>query len=279
MDGGMLEHPATQENLALLRRRGAMIIGPEAGHLASGLEAPGRMTEPSVLLGHIRFLLTRVGSLQGCHVVVTAGGTRNRRPGPPSHQPLLRQQGYALAQAALDAGAEVTLISATTSLESPQGAKYLPVCTAAEMETAVLDACRKADALLMSAAVADFRPTQVASHKIKKVSVPPSLNLESTSDILLALSHQREQTNLPRVVIGFAAETDDLLANAAAKLKSKRLDLIVANDVSKPSSGFGVDMNQVTLLYPDGHSEPLPLMKKYEVADRVISEVARLLSK
>jgi phosphopantothenoylcysteine decarboxylase/phosphopantothenate--cysteine ligase len=238
------------------------------------------MTEPSVLLGHIRYLLTRVGPLLGCHVVVTAGGTQE--PVDPVRHLTNRssgKQGYALAQAALDAGAEVTLISATKSLESPQGARYLPVCTAAEMETAVLDACRKADALLMAAAVADFRPTQVASHKIKKVSVPPSLNLEPTSDVLLALSHQREQTNLPRVVIGFAAETYDLLTNAAAKLKSKRLDLIVANDVSKPSSGFGVDMNQVTLLYPDGHSEPLPLMKKYEVANRVISEVARLLSK
>jgi len=280
MDGAMFDHPATQESLSLLHQRGAMIIGPETGHLASGLEAPGRMTEPSVLLGHIRYLLTRMGPLQGCQVVVTAGGTQE--PVDPVRHLTNRssgKQGYALAQAALDAGAEVTLISATINLDVPQGVKYLPVCTAAEMETAVLDACRNAVALLMAAAVADFRPTQAASHKIKKVSAPPSLDLEPTSDILLALSRQREQTNLPRVVIGFAAETGDLLANAAAKLKSKRLDLIVANDVSKPSSGFGVDMNQVTLLYPDGHSEPLPLMKKNEVAERVISEVVRLLKR
>jgi phosphopantothenoylcysteine decarboxylase/phosphopantothenate--cysteine ligase len=278
MDGGMLDHPATRANLELLRQRGAMIIGPEVGHLASGLEALGRMTEPSVLLGHIRYLLTRHGSLQGRRVVVTAGGTQesidpvrlltNRSSG---------KQGYALAQAALDTGAEVTLISTPLSLTVPQGVNLVQVVSASEMESAVLKACASADALLMAAAIADYRPTRMATQKIKKGSGVPTLELEATADILLALSKQRLQSGNPRVVVGFAAETQDLLANAQSKLKSKHLDLIVANDVSHPDSGFGVDTNQVTLLYPDGRSTPLPLLTKSEVAEKVIAEVVKLL--
>ncbi len=278
MDAGMLDHPATQENLETLRQRGAVIIGPEVGHLASGLEALGRMTEPNVLLGHIRYLLTRHGPLQGRRVVVTAGGTQesidpvrlltNRSSG---------KQGYALAQAALDAGAQVMLISTPVSLEAPQGAELIQVTSALEMESAVLNACQQADVLLMAAAVADFKPTQTAGQKIKKASGVPVLELEPTSDILSALAKQRSQLNFPRVVVGFAAETQDLLSNAKAKLKSKGLDLIVANDVSGSSSGFSVDTNQVTLLYPDGKSIPLPLMTKTEVAGKIIAEVIKLL--
>jgi len=278
MDGGMLNHPATQENQELLRQRGAIIIGPEVGHLASGLEARGRMTEPAIILGHIRYLLTRRGPLQGRRVVVTAGGTQesidpvrfitNRSSG---------KQGYALAQAAVDEGAEVTLISTPVSLELPPGVDLIQVTTAAEMESAVLKACTKADALLMAAAVSDFRPTQIVGHKIKKTSEIPIIELERTSDILLSLSKQRLQSGTPKVVVGFAAETQNLLANAEAKLKSKHLDLIVANDVSSPESGFGVDTNQVTLLLSDGRTFPLPLLAKSEVAERVIAEVIKLL--
>jgi len=278
MDAGMLDHPATVENLETLRQRGAVIIGPEVGHLASGLEALGRMTEPNVLLGHIRYLLTRQGPLQGCRVVVTAGGTQeaidpvrvltNRSSG---------KQGYALAQAALDAGAQVTLISTPVSLAAPQGVELIQVTSAAEMESDVLIACMQADVLLMAAAVADFKPARSASQKIKKASSVPVLELEPTADILSALSKQRLHSKNPKVVVGFAAETQDLLANAEAKLKSKHLDLIVANDVSSRSSGFSVDSNQVTLLYPDGRSIPLPLMTKSEVAEKVIAEVAKIL--
>ncbi len=278
MDAGMLDHPATQENLETLHQRGAVIIGPEVGHLASGLEALGRMTEPNVLLGHIRYLLTRLGPLQGCRVVVTAGGTQeaidpvrvltNRSSG---------KQGYALSQAALDAGAQVLLISTPVSLTAPQGVELIKVTSASEMESAVLRACLQADVLLMAAAVADFKPARSASQKIKKASGVPVLELESTSDILSALSKQRLQSKNPRVVVGFAAETQDLLANAEAKLKSKHLDLIVANDVSRRTSGFSVDTNQVTLLYLDGQSIPLPLMTKSEVAEKVIAEVVKIL--
>jgi phosphopantothenoylcysteine decarboxylase/phosphopantothenate--cysteine ligase len=278
MDAGMLSHPSTQKNLETLRQRGATIIGPEVGHLASGLEARGRMSEPAVLLGHIRYLLTRHGPLQGRRVVVSAGGTQepidpvrfitNRSSG---------KQGYALAQAALDAGAEVTLVSTPVALEAPQGANLVKVNTAAEMEAAILETCAQADALLMAAAVADFRPIQAAGQKIKKIAGLPSIELETTSDILAAISRSRQQTGNPRIVVGFAAESQDIVANATDKLKSKHLDLMVANDISQAGSGFGVDTNQVTLLYPDGQSMPLPMMPKAEVAERVITELVKLL--
>jgi len=280
MDGGMLNHPATHENLELLRQRGALIIGPEVGHLASGLEARGRMTEPTILLGHIRYLLTRRGPLQGHRVVVTAGGTQesidpvrlisNRSSG---------KQGYALAQAALDKGAEVTLISAPVSLQAPAGVTQIQVNSAAEMESAVLKACQDADVLLMAAAVADFRPVQVATQKIKKHTRLSSLDLEPTTDILSAVAEKRLQTNHPAIVVGFAAETQDVLTNAELKRKSKHLDLIVANDVSTPGSGFGADFNQVTFIQSDGQIVPQPLLSKEEVADRVIDEVIFLHKK
>ena len=278
MDGGMLNHPSTQENLEILRQRGAVIIGPELGHLASGMEARGRMTEPAVLLGHIRYLLTRHGSLQGHRVVVTAGGTQEAID--PVRQITNRssgKQGYALAQAALDAGAEVTLISTPVSLAPPQGANLVQVVSAAEMQEAVVTASAQADVLLMAAAVADFKPVQAAGQKIKKVSGLPSVELVPTNDILVAVSNHRQQSGNPRVMVGFAAESQDLLRNAADKLKSKHLDLMVANDISQAGSGFSVDTNQVTLLYPDGQSTPLPLMSKEEVADRVIAAVIKLL--
>jgi phosphopantothenoylcysteine decarboxylase/phosphopantothenate--cysteine ligase len=278
MDGDMLDHPSTQENLEILRQRGAIIIGPEVGHLASGMQARGRMTEPAVLLGHIRYLLTRHGPLQGHRVVVSAGGTQE--PIDPVRLITNRssgKQGYALAQAALDAGAEVTLITAPVWLEPPHGVELVMATTASEMEAAVLAACMQADILLMAAAVADFRPASAASQKIKKISGLPSVELEPTSDILSAVSKQRLQTGNPRIMVGFAAESQDLLVNAATKLKSKQLDLMVANDISQPGSGFSVDVNQVTLLYPDGQSMPLSLMSKTEVAERIITEVIKLL--
>jgi phosphopantothenoylcysteine decarboxylase/phosphopantothenate--cysteine ligase len=238
------------------------------------------MTEPAILLGHIRFLLTRQGAMQGVRVVVTAGGTQE--PIDPVRLITNRssgKQGFALAQSALDAGAQVTLISTPVSLEIPQGAEHILVRTAAEMESAVLKVCQQSDVLLMAAAVSDFRPTKATGQKIKKASGVPVLELEPTSDILSAVYKARLQTNLPRVVVGFAAETQDLLPNAAAKLKSKHLDLIVVNDVSSPTSGFSVDTNQVTLVYPEGRAEPLSLLTKSEVADRVIAEVVKLLTK
>ncbi len=274
MDGGMYSHPATQGNLRVLQERGAIIIGPETGHLASGLIAKGRMTEPHDLLGHIRYLLTRQGPLQGRKLVVTAGGTQE--PLDPVRLLTNRssgKQGYSLAQAALDVGAEVVLITTPVSLPVPAGAQTVRVETASQMETAVLQACQEADALLMAAAVADFRPAQIALQKMKKRAGTPTLTLEPTTDILAAVAEQRRQSGQPRIIVGFAAETEDLMANAQAKLRAKKLDMIVANDVSAPDAGFEVDTNRVALLKPDRQVEALPLMDKADVAEKIIHEV------
>jgi phosphopantothenoylcysteine decarboxylase/phosphopantothenate--cysteine ligase len=263
MDGGMYQHPSTQENLRLLEERGAIIIGPEAGHLASGLMALGRMTEPQDLSGSIRYILTRQGPLSGRRVVVTAGGTQE--PLDPVRVLTNRssgKQGFALAQAALDSGAEVTLIATPVVLPAPKGIEYLPVETASEMEEAVLKSCQTADVLIMAAAVADFRPVKVASHKIKKGSGVPTLTLEHTSDILASVADQRENYRSLKTVVGFAAETEDLLVNAQAKLKAKGLDMIVANNINAPGAGFGTDTNRVTLLTADGKDETTARAKR-----------------
>lgn len=279
MDAGMFAHPATQANVRLLEERGAVIIGPEEGHLASGLVARGRMTEPEDLLNHIRYHLSRGGPLKGQLVVVTAGGTQE--PVDPVRLLTNRstgKQGYALAQAALDAGGDVVLVSAPTALPPPIGAQYVPVHTAAEMGDAVAEACQEADALVMAAAVADFRPTEEAHQKLKKERGLSSLALEPTTDILATVTEKRRQTGHPRLVVGFAAETENLMENAQAKLKAKSLDLIVANDVSASDSGFGVDTNRVILLDAWGESELLPLLSKADVARRVIERITAHLS-
>ncbi len=274
MDGGMLDHPATQENIAKLHDRGAFIVGPAEGHLASGLQGRGRMLEPAEIIGHIRMILGHDGRLAGRNVVVSAGGTQealdpvralgNRSSG---------KQGYALAQAAIDAGAQVTLVTAPTALKPPVGAAVVSVESAHQMLQALTSACRGADALIMAAAVADFRPRKAAADKLKTRDGVPQLELEATDDILKSL----QGAGRPRIVVGFAAESRDLLDNASEKLKSKRLDLIVANDISAADSGFGSDTNRVTLLYSTGKTEPLPLADKAAVAEAIVGRLADLL--
>jgi phosphopantothenoylcysteine decarboxylase/phosphopantothenate--cysteine ligase len=278
MDGGMFEHPATQENLRLLAERGATVLGPEFGHLASGLAGIGRMTEPIDILAHVRFLLSRGGPLAGRKVVVTAGGTQE----PLDPVRVLTnlssgKQGFALAQAAIDAGAEVILIAAPTALTPPAGAVLLPVRTAQQMLEAVLRTTEEADALLMAAAVADFRPRQAASEKLKKEKGVPALSLEPAPDILLAVAERRRTRGRPRVVVGFAAETQDVLANGQTKLREKGLDIMAANDISQADSGFGSDDNRVTLIDASDHVEELPLLSKEEVARRIVARVSALL--
>jgi phosphopantothenoylcysteine decarboxylase/phosphopantothenate--cysteine ligase len=278
MDGGMYDHPATQENLDALKKRGVTIVGPAQGHLASGLTGTGRMTEPSELIGHIRLLLGRRGLLAAKKVVVSAGGTQE--PLDPVRVLTNRssgKQGYALAQAALDFGADVTLITTPTSLVPPVGANLIRVETARQMFDAVVKESADADALIMAAAVADFRPKQAAGSKMKKRDGIPQVELEETEDILKTVSGLRSERKRPRLVVGFAAESRDLLANASEKLKSKKLDMIAANDISSEDAGFGAETNRVTLLFADGKQEALPLMSKDEVAEIMMRHIASLL--
>ena len=211
-------------------------------------------------------------------MLVTAGGTQepldpvrvisNRSSG---------KQGYALAQAALDMGAQVTLITTPTALAPPVGARLIRVETAKQMLEAVLAESAKSDALVMASAVADFRPKDIAQDKIKKEGGIPQIALEATEDILKAVTQQRPETGCPRVVVGFAAESRDLLENAERKLRSKGLDLIAANDISANDAGFAVETNRVTLLFSDGRKEQLPLKSKTEVAEVILGWVAKYL--
>src|SRR5512147_1468991 len=208
MDGGMYDHPATQENIEILKKRGATLIGPAEGHLASGLAGVGRMLETAEIIGQIRILLGRNGPLVGKKVVVTAGGTQE--PLDPVRVITNRssgKQGYALAQAALDMGAQVTLITTPTALIPPIGACIVNVETAKQMLEAVLGESSKSDALIMASAVADFRPKNTAKDKIKKEGGIPQIELEATQDILKAVSVQRSGMERPRVMVGFAAES------------------------------------------------------------------------
>ena len=275
MDGGMFDAPATQANLDLLKDRGVYVAGPAEGHLASGLTGTGRMLEAAELLGHIRILLGRKGRLAGKKVLITAGGTRealdpvrmitNRSSG---------KQGYALAQAAIDLGAETTLVSTTSSLTVPVGARLIPVESALQMRDAVMAELPGADALVMSAAVADFRPKDIAADKMKKRDGLPRIELEATPDILRTVTASPVR---PRVVAGFAAESRDLLENANEKLKAKNLDMIAANDISAEGAGFAGETNRITLLFANGQREELPLMDKSEAAAIIMEHIAALM--
>jgi len=279
MDGEMWSHPATQANADLLRQRGVEVVGPAEGHLASGLVGIGRMVDPVEVLGHARLILARNGPLAGRKVVVTAGGTQepidpvrvisNRSSG---------KQGFALAQAALDQGAEVILISGPVALSTPVGAQRVNVETAEEMHTMVMDAIDGADILIMAAAVADFSPELSAEDKIKRAEGIPQIKLKETPDILAHVVQVKAQSGQPKLVVGFAAESRDLIANALHKLESKKLDMIVANDISANDAGFNADTNRVILLYSDGCSEPLPLMSKSDVAEVVLEKIINMIS-
>lgn len=274
MDAGMFDHPATKENLTILQKRGISIIGPASGHLASGLVGVGRMSETQVIINQARWMMSSKGPLAGKKIIVTAGGTQE--PIDPVRMITNRssgKQGYALAQEALDAGAIVTLISAATHLSAPAGASLISVRTAEEMHQAVLKELPNSDCLIMAAAVADFRPVNPSTQKIKKDSGIPVIQLEPTVDILHSVFEQRKTTRNPLRVIGFAAESQNLLENAEKKMIEKGLDLIVANDISSPDAGFEVDTNRVTFLYPDGNKKQLLLMTKEEVSEKVIEQV------
>lgn len=276
METGMWENPLTQDNVARLQKaRDVTVVGPGVGRLASGGVGPGRMAEPAEIVDWARIILGRGGPLAGQRVVITTGGTRE--PIDPvrfigNHSS--GKMGYALALAARDRGAEVTLVSAPTALPAPVGMQLVAVQTAQEMCQAVLETLPESDALIMAAAVADYRPAMAAAHKLKKSKAGLELELVRTTDILGEVATRRAELGRPRVVVGFAAETQDLVANAQAKLKAKRLDLMVANDARQ---AMGADVNQVTLLDAWGGVEELPLLPKDEVAERVMDRVVELL--
>jgi phosphopantothenoylcysteine decarboxylase/phosphopantothenate--cysteine ligase len=281
MDGGMFEHPATQENLSILRSRGATVAGPAAGRMASGLSGLGRMLDPAELLAHIRLELASGGPLAGRRVVVTTGPTRehldpvrfisNRSTG---------KQGLAVAQAALDAGADVTLISGPICGEAPLGVSLIRVDSTEEMGEATCAASKEADVLFMVAAVADFRPGERADKKLKKTETDQwglAIGLEPTLDVLSAVTKRREKTGLPRIVLGFAAETHNAFEFGRDKLLRKGLDFIAVNDILEEGAGFAVDTNHVLLISASGIEEEMPLQSKTAVAERLVTHVAEAL--
>tara|TARA_Y100000590_G_scaffold357964_1_gene413094 strand:- start:35170 stop:36354 length:1185 start_codon:yes stop_codon:yes gene_type:complete len=270
----MWEHPAVQNNLETLKSRGVTVVAPEEGRLAGGDSGSGRLADPEKVFDVIKEILT-TGDLNGRKVVITAGGTReaidpvryvgNRSTG---------KQGYAIAEAAVARGAEVTLIS-TVPVEAPLGVQLISVESAAQMHEAVLEQA-DADVIVMAAAVADFRPVETSDSKIKKDGGPPDLHLEATADILFDLGSAKRQG---QVIVGFAAETDDLIAHAQNKLERKNVDVIVANDVSAPKVGFAHETNEVTILEANGDQRHVSLRSKRQIADEVLDTVAEILAR
>jgi phosphopantothenoylcysteine decarboxylase/phosphopantothenate--cysteine ligase len=278
MNDRMYAHPATQENLLRLARIGYVLAGPAVGPLAWGEgEGPGRMIEPDEVLAYAGRALEGATPLSGRRVVVTAAGTRepidpvryigNRSSG---------RMGYEIAAAAWRRGADVLLVSGPSPLSPPAGVELRRVETAEEMRAAVSEALPGADALVMAAAVADFRPANAAVEKIKKESGGvPEIRLEPTADVLRST---RELRPPHAVVVGFALETTDVVENGRRKLEGKGLDLLVVNDAREPGAGFEVETNRVVLLQSGADDEPLPLMSKGEVADRILDRVETLLA-
>ncbi len=272
MHVNMFQNPITQDNLAKLKARGFTIVEPAYGRLASGKVGLGRLAEVDKIIGTISQVLGRGEDLAGKHIVVTAGGTQEpidpvRHIGNRSSG----KMGYAIAEAARDRGAEVKLITAPTSLPKPVGIEVISVVTATQMKEAVAKVVAQADALIMAAAVTDYQPKSAAKAKIKKETPTLTLGLVRTPDILTEVKGKF-------LKVGFAAESEDIVANAKQKLVKKQLDLIVANDITDPSSGFGADTNKVTLIDKQGKVEDLPLLTKREVADRILDRVAGLLA-
>jgi phosphopantothenoylcysteine decarboxylase/phosphopantothenate--cysteine ligase len=272
MNDNMFQNPVTQDNLAKLKARGFTIIEPAYGRLASGKTGWGRLAEAETIIGTIKQVLGKKGDLAGKRLVVTAGGTLEpidpvRHIGNRSSG----KMGYAVAEAARDRGATVALITAPASLPEPAGIEVVPVQTANQMKEAVVKAVDKADALIMAAAVADYQPKAAAETKIKKeTSSSLILELVRTLDILTEV-----KGNFLKV--GFAAESEDVVANAKGKLEKKGLDLIVANDITAADSGFGADTNKVTIIDRKGKVENLPLLTKKEVADRILDKIVKLI--
>ena len=274
MDGDMWQHPTVVEHVAALRKRGAVIVEPEQGPLASGRLGQGRLADEQRILAAVLAAVYPRRDWSGRKLLISAGPTQeaidpvryisNRSSG---------KMGYALAEAARARGADVVLVSGPTSLPAPAGIECCAVTTAEEMRKAIMNRLAWSDTVIMAAAVADFRPARPSVQKIKKRQGPVTqLQLEPTDDILRELGERRSS----QLLVGFAAETEDLLAHAREKLHAKGVDLLVANDVTAAGSGFGSDTNRVVLLSPNGAPEELPLLSKRNVADRILDRMLTL---
>ena len=269
MDANMFDNPATEANVTTLIGRGFFIAGPAEGRLASGLMGKGRMIEPFDIMGAASMLLGKDGDLSGKKIVVSAGGTEeaidpvrnitNRSSG---------KMGYAIAEAARDRGAMVSLVAAPNHLDKPIGISVTNIQSAEDMKKAIEDECLEADALIMAAAVADWRPLEKLDSKAKKdKSDHWSLELVKNPDIVAGINSSK------LIKVGFAAESENLVENSKTKIESKNLDFIVANDITAADSGFSVDTNRVTIIHPDGTTEVLPLMSKYDVGHSILDRV------
>ncbi len=270
MNTGMYENPATKANISVLKDRGIHIIEPASGYLACGVEGKGRLPESAEIVQEVLDYFSETQSLQGKKILVTAGGTEealdpvrflgNRSTG---------RMGYAIAEAAVRRGAEVVLVSGPTSIPVPAGVRAIKVRSAREMEQAVLSEYDSVDAVIKSAAVADYRPKEISSQKIKKSDGELTLTLVRNPDILYELGQRKKH----QVLVGFAAETNDLETYARKKLEKKNLDFIVANDVSAKDAGFGTDTNRVQIFYRDGREESQPLMSKAKLAGLILDRL------
>jgi phosphopantothenoylcysteine decarboxylase / phosphopantothenate---cysteine ligase len=273
MNVNMWEHAATQQNLQTLRTRGVRVVQPDEGYLACGMVGPGRLAATEAIASAVCDVLGLKHDLDGMKIVITAGPTvedvdpvrmlTNRSSG---------KMGYALADASSRRGAHVTLISGPTELRAPNEVDWIPVRSTEEMHRAVLDHSKDAHAVIMAAAVSDYRPAAATAQKIKRSEGKLMLELEPTADILAELGREKGS----RILVGFAAETDHLAENARRKLAAKRADMIVANDVTQEGAGFDTDTNVVTLFLRSGEEIPLPKMAKFDVANRILDRVLAL---
>jgi len=276
MNVNMYENPIFQENLSYLEKLGYRFVGPEVGELASGIVGKGRLAEPEIIVGEVVKLLTKERDLEGKSIIVTAG--RTEEPLDPIRYLSNRssgKMGYAIAREAYERGAKVTLISGPSNLSPSSGLNFVQVRTAQEMLSAVRSAFRKADALIMSAAVSDFSPSVISKEKIKRGEQEIVLKLKPTVDILKEMGKMKKE----KILVGFSLETEDEIKNAKKKLTEKNLDLIVVNNPNIPGAGFEVDTNQVTLVDRRGKVEKLPLLSKKEVASKILDKVSLLLRK
>ena len=277
MNDRMFLNPAVQDNLDLLRKRGIWVISPDSGDLACGSDGPGRLPDPADILERALILLSEP-DLAGLKVMVTAGPTTeymdpvrfitNRSSG---------KMGYALARAAAQRGAEVVLVSGPTTLKPPTGVTFRPVKSAQEMKAAVLDHRPGCHIIIKAAAVSDYRPKETFDQKLKKGAASFSLEMVKNPDILAFLGETKKDH--PSILVGFAAETEDLLQNAQKKITAKHLDMIVANDVSRKDAGFQTDTNAVKIIYADGRVEDSPLMAKTDVAHLILDRAKTLKDK